>query len=188
MDDSTPELHHYATPIGAEHHFFLDFIIEGPETFHDFFTILRQAGAEDVAYLHINSDGGRLDTAVQIIHAINTTEATVIGCAEGSVASAASSIFFSCHGFQIAEHCEFLIHNGRGGQVGKPNDNIAYAEAHNRRIENLLRSTVGRFFSKKEVKAILNGKEFFLTSEEVADRLTKVLQQEQEEEGEEDNE
>ncbi len=159
-----------------EHHFHLDFNIGDADAFHYFFTCLRQAGPEDVIYLHINSDGGQVDTTVQIIHAINSTQATVVGCAEGSVASAAAFIFFACHAFQIADHCEFLIHNGRGGQVGKPNDNVSYAESHHKRIEGIVKRTVGKFFSKKDIKAVLNGREFFLTSEEVSERIAKTIE------------
>ena len=41
------QIDHYATPIGVEHHFSIVSEIEGPESFGDFFAILRQAGEED---------------------------------------------------------------------------------------------------------------------------------------------
>ncbi len=174
--DDDQELHHYAVPLGVEHHYFIDFNLRGAEVFHDFFTCLRQAGPDDIVYIHLNSDGGSIDTMVQIIHSINSTQATVVGCAEGSVASAAAFIFFSCHAFQIADHCEFLIHNGSGGQVGKPNDNVAYANSHHKRIEGVVKRTAGKFLKKKDIAAILNGKELFLTSEEVSERIAKTIE------------
>lgn len=175
--DGESTMHHYAIPMGVEHHFHLDFEIGEPEDFHDFFTILRQAGKEDIVFLHINSIGGRVTTCIQVLHAINTTEATVVGCAEGDVASCAAFLFFACHAFQVADHCTFLIHNGTGGYMGKPNDNMAQAIAHKKQVKSIIRDTAGPFLTKKELKEVLQGRELYLTSKDVTKRINKVIEQ-----------
>lgn len=179
--DGENTMHHYAIPMGVEHHFHLDFVIEEPEDFHDFFTILRQAGKEDIVFLHINSPGGRVHTCTQIIHAINTTEATVVGCAEGDVASCAAFIFFSCHVFQVAEHSQFLIHNGEGGYVGKPSDTMSHSVAHNALVKSIVKETSGLFLTKRELKDVLKGRELYLSSKSVTNRINKAIERQEEE-------
>lgn len=173
-NDSVGGMHHVAQPLGVEHHFYLDFAIEEPEPFYDFFTTLRTASPEDVVFLHINSLGGRISTMTQVIGAIQSAPCSVIGVAEGDVASAAAYIFFSCHGFQVADYSQFLVHNGMGGYIGKPNDHLAVADANNQQIKKVIKGTLSLFFSKKEIKSILNGREFCLSGEEVVERLKKA--------------
>lgn len=183
MDDKTIEgMHHEARPLSVQHNFYLDFAIDGVEPFYEFFSTLRQAGPEDVVFLHINSPGGSVATMTQIIGAITSSPCAVIGVAEGEVSSAAAMIFFSCHGFQVNDYSHFLIHNGMGGYIGKPNDNLAAAHSHQTRTDKWLKGVLSPFFSKKEIKDIREGKEFYLDSDDVLDRLRKAEEKLREEE------
>lgn len=179
------QIDHYATPIGVEHHFSIVSEIEGPESFGDFFAILRQAGEEDVVYLHINSPGGRLDTTVQIINAMKECRAPVVTCAEGDIASGAAIVFFSGDAFKIASHCEFLIHTASGGNLGKISDNLSSVKFAVRRMEHLYEEVLGRFLTEEELGWIGRGEEFYLSSEEVLERIDKFLEENEEEETEE---
>jgi len=172
-----------AKPLSVQYDFYLDFAIEGPEPFYDFFATLREAGPDDLIFIHINSPGGSLSTCVQVINAINLTQATVVGCAEGDVASAAAYIFFSCHAFQLADHCSFLIHSDSGGFGGKISDVSADVVFTHARMKNLMKDTLGQFFSKKEIRKLLDGREHYLSSEEVADRISKAMEEAQEKRG-----
>jgi len=170
-------MHHVVQPVAVQHDFYLDFVIESPEQFYDFFTTVNTASSEDVIYLHINSPGGSADAMVQIIGAIRAARCPIIAIAEGQVASAAAMIFFACHGFSVNDFATFLIHNGMGGQVGKPNDNLAAAGNHHGRVKKIFKDILGPFFTKKEIKQILNGREYYLDSEEVVERLEKAQEE-----------
>lgn len=174
-------MHMVAKPMGVQYDFYLDFDIREPEPFYDFFSILREASPDDVVFIHLNSPGGSLDVTVQIMNAIQTTRATVIGCAEGLVASGAAFIFFSCHGFQIAEHSSFLIHSASGGFGGKISDVTADVTHSGSRMKNLMKSALGGFFTKKEIKKLADGREHYLSGEEVADRISDYMEKAQEE-------
>lgn len=183
------QIDHYATPIGVEHHFSIVSEIEGPESFSDFFAILRQAGEEDVVYLHINSPGGRLDTTVQIINAMNECRAPVVTCAEGDIASGAAIIFFSGDAFKIASHCEFLIHTASGGNLGKISDNLSSVKFAVKRMEHLYEEVLGGFLTEEELTWVSRGEEFYLSSEDVKERIQGYMdrrEQEEEEDGKDD--
>lgn len=179
----TEQIRCTAEPQGTTYHFDLNCDIECPEQFEDFFTILRQAGPEDLVFIHINSAGGSLDTSVQIVNAIDGTQATVVTSAEGLVASGAACIFFSGHAFQIGKHCEFLIHTASGGHSGKINDTMTSVGFSIRRIKEFYEDVLGTFLTQEELDLVSRGEEFFLTSEEVTERINNVIEKEGEQVG-----
>lgn len=175
-----------AVPRGYIYHFDFDREIEESEEYTNFFTILREASPEDVVYIHINSPGGRVDTTVQIVNAIATTDATVVTCAEGLVASAAALVFFSGQAFQVGAHCEFLIHTGSCGQFGKLSDHLSAAQFANERIRRFYEDVLGGFLTEEELQAVSRGEEFFLFSEDVAERIQRVIETNEEEQKEDE--
>jgi ATP-dependent Clp protease, protease subunit len=170
-----------AVPNGYTYHFDLDRDIGGSEEFTNFFTILREASPEDIIYLHINSPGGSLDTTVQIINAIGSTKATVVTSAEGLVASGAAVVFFSGDAFQVGSHCEFLVHTGSSGSIGKVSDHLSAAQFANERIRRLYEDVLGGFLTEEELTSISRGEEFFMSSEDVVERIQNVMEQKEEE-------
>lgn len=169
-----------AVPQGTTYHFDLNCDIEDPEQFGDFFTILREASQEDLVFLHINSAGGCFDTTVQIVNAIDSTQAMVVTSAEGLVASGAACIFFSGHAFQIGKHCEFLIHTGSSRHSGKINDTMSCVAFTVKRVKDFYQDVLGTFLTEEELDLVSRGEEFFLTSKEVEERINKALEQTEE--------
>lgn len=182
----TKQINHYAIPAGVEHHFDLTFAIEDPDQFEDFFAVLRQAGPEDLIYIHINSPGGQLDTTVQIINAMDECAATIITSAEGQVASGAAIVFFSGHAFKIADHCEFLIHTASGGNLGKISDNLSAVRFQVDRMNKIYSDVLGGFLTEQELDWIARGEEFYLSSDEVKERIQAYVERMQEEAEEEE--
>lgn len=184
----TKQINHYAVPAGVEHHFDLTYEIGDPEEFQDFFTILRQAGPDDLVYIHINSPGGRLDTTIQIINAMGECQAPIVTSAEGDVASGAAIIFFSGDAFKIGDHCEFLIHTASAGSIGKISDNLSAVRFAVDRLNKLYKSVLGGFLTEEELDWIGRGEEFYLSSEDVKERIQAYMDQMEQEEEEEQTE
>lgn len=180
-DDKELSLFHTAKPQGVEHHFYINDAIQEPDPFYEMFETLRGASPEDTICLHINCVGGRMSTTIQIVNAIRTSPATVVACAEGEVSSAAAIIFFACDGYAIADHSFFLIHNGEGGYIGKPNDCISHMEVMHRGMSNLYRDVFGRFLTEEEIADVMEGKEFYLLADEVKERIDDYVTSQQEE-------
>ncbi len=125
----------------------------------------------DVMYLHVNTPGGSIDTAVQIIDSILDCKGEVITCAEGQVASVGSLIFFSGHGFKVGRFCEVLLHDGSSGFSGKFSESLASARSCSDRVKALYHSVYGRFFPKSEVDKVLEGVDRYI----LADELKMIL-------------
>jgi ATP-dependent protease ClpP protease subunit len=109
------------------------------------------------------------------------TEANVVTCADGLVASAGSLIFFA--GFfagqamKIGEFCEVMLHDGSSGELGKINENLKSAEFTSRRISHIYHTIYGRFFSKDQVDSVLDGKDLYLNGEEVEQLIEKAIEE-----------
>ena len=167
------------------YHFYIHGEIGDSDEYVDLLDTLYTAGETDIIMIHLNTPGGYLNTAVEIIHAIAQCKATVITCADGQVASAGSLIFFAGHTFLIGEFCEVMLHDGSGGNIGKINENLKSAEFTAQRLSHIYHTVYGRFFEHSEVEAVLDGKDLYLNSTEV-EMLLEAAFEEEEEEGEEE--
>jgi len=175
-----------ANPIGITYHFFIHGEIGDSEEYVDLLDTMYSATGNDIIILHLNTPGGYLNTAVEIVHAIAQTEATVVGSADGQVASAGSLLFFACHSFLLGEFCEVMLHDGSGGAIGKINENLKSAEFTSKRLSHIYHTIYGRFFSQEQVDNVLDGKDLYLTAGDVEKLIEAALEEAEGESNEED--
>lgn len=163
--------------LSSSYHFYIHGSVGPSEDYIDLLDTLYTATSSDIVYIHINSPGGYLDTACTILHAMAETEANVITCADGLVASAGSLIFFAGQAMKIGEFCEVMLHDGSSGELGKINENLKSAEFTSRRISNIYHKIYGRFLSKEEVDSVLDGKDLYLSGDEVEELIEKAIEE-----------
>jgi len=155
------------------HKLYISGSIKQPEEYIDMFEVIRNAGENDIIYLHINSEGGSLFTAIQFLRVLGETKAMVIASVEGMCMSAATILFMAAKNHEITNHSMFMFHNysnkveGKGGEL---HDHITFAKEWG---EKLLRDVYSNFLTETEIVKILDGKDLYMTSEEVAQRLEK---------------
>jgi ATP-dependent protease ClpP protease subunit len=177
--------------IGITYHFYVHGQIGDSEDYVDLLDTLYTATYSDVVMIHLNTPGGYLNTAVEMIHAMAQCQATVITCADGQVASAGSLIFFAGESMILGEFCEVMLHDGSGGNIGKINENLKSAEFTAQRLSHIYHKIYGKFFEHEEIEAILNGQDLYLNAEEVeciVDRYLEKINKEQNEQEQQDSE
>jgi|32_taG_2_1085360.scaffolds.fasta_scaffold05748_2 ATP-dependent protease ClpP protease subunit len=162
------------------HHFYLHGEIGCSSEYVDLLDCLYSATSGDVIYIHLNTPGGRLNTAVEIIHAIVQSEGTVVTCADGLAASAGSLIFFCGSSFVVGEFSEVMLHDGSSGELGKINENLKSAMFTSARLSAIYHSVYGKYFTPEEVDKVLNGEDLYLTAFEVEERIAAVLGEKEE--------
>ena len=158
-------------PVANIHEFYLSGEIKRADEYIDWFDIIRNAGKNDVVNIHINSYGGDLFTAIQMIRALGECEGTVICSVEGACMSAATMIFLCADGFEVSGHSMFMFHNYSGGTIGKGGemyDNIVHERKWS---EKLLRDIYADFLAEDEIESILNNKDIWMDGDEVIKRL-----------------
>lgn len=163
---------------GTTYDFYIHGEIGESEDYVDLLDTMYGATSNDIIILHLNTPGGYLNTAVEIIHAMASTEAMVVTSADGLVASAGSLIFFAGSSFIMGEFCEVMLHDGSGGAMGKINENLKSAIFTSERLSRIYHKIYGRFFTAEQVDRVLNGEDLYLSSEDVHKLIDDLIAKE----------
>jgi ATP-dependent protease ClpP protease subunit len=158
-------------PLASIHEFYLTDEIGPPEEYLEWFDTIRHAGENDIIKIYINSYGGDVMSAIQFMRVFHDTSATIICSVEGGCMSAATMIFLAASHYEITPHSIFLFHNYAGGVQGKGGEMIDQIQHERQWSEKLMQDVYKDFMTKEEIQAMLENKDIWLNSEEVAKRL-----------------
>ena len=149
--------------------------IDEPSYYSEICYILSTLTEDETVYFHINTPGGVLDSAFQLVDTIKGCRATTIAKLTGTVASAGTIIALSCDKLIVAEHTSFMIHNYSAGAYGKGNELKARQEHIDKSTNDAFKEFYSGFLTDKEVKEVINGKDIWLTADEVRMRWQRKL-------------
>lgn len=151
--------------------FYINGPIEGIDPYLDLIQTLKHAEEHDTIYIHLNSPGGELHTAVQIINAMKNTAALVVTSIEGEACSAATLIFLAGHKLFVNPFITFMIHTYSHGSAGKGNDVARHVSFSERAFAETAHRIYKDVLSKEEINSMLEGKDFWFTATELVVRL-----------------
>jgi ATP-dependent Clp protease, protease subunit len=138
----------------------------------DFVYTLDHAQPGDVIHVHLATGGGNMEAAIVMVHALMRTQATVIGYADAGVASAGTIILLACDEQVIAPFAHFLFHDGSLQSPGmKFSENLKQAKAICAIYAKLAYSIYSPFFTDDEISEILEGRDYYITAEDMAERV-----------------
>jgi ATP-dependent protease ClpP protease subunit len=161
-----------AYPISSMYNFYIyGEIVSDIGSYVDMITVMDTAEENDVINLYINTGGGSLESTISIVHAMIRSKAQIVCHADGQIASAGTLIFFAGSSFVVYPFAHAMFHDGSTIIGGKFSENLKAAEATSALIKKICMELYRPYFTKKEVKDILNGKDMYLTSDELNDRL-----------------
>jgi ATP-dependent protease ClpP protease subunit len=166
---------------GNQYEFYLSGAIESADNYIAWFDVIRNARQDDTIKIYINSPGGDLYTARQFLRVMGECEGHLVTSVEGACMSAATMIFLSGHEFQVTPHSLFMFHNYSGGVFGKGGeqyDQIQYERAWS---EKFMNEVYKDFLTTEEITSMLNNKDIWMTSEQVLERIEKVMKKLQDE-------
>ena len=169
FDDAKKPRH--PKPIGHLRTLYLVGEILSPDNYVEWYEVIRNASETDVIKIHINSPGGNLFTAVQLMRVMSESSANIIASVEGACMSAATMVFLSADMFEISDHSMFMFHNYSGGTIGKGGemyDNIMYERKWS---DKFMRGVYEHFLTSDEIKSILENKDIWMEAEDVFNRL-----------------
>lgn len=163
-----------STQAAQTHVWYLHGDIDEAENFIDVVKMLRNASANDTVTIYINSGGGYLHTALQIINAMNECKAPIKTVVDAFAASAATLIFLAGDQHEIADHSTFMCHHWHGGSCGKGHEIVAEIEAKRAIYDALAHESYKGFLSDAEIDQMIAGKDFWFSAAEVRERLKKT--------------
>jgi len=137
----------------------------------DWFNEIRHANSNDVVKIYINSPGGDLFTMIQFLRVLRESKAHIIGSVEGACMSAATVILLACDSYEISDHSNFMVHNYSGGAFGKGGEMKDQLAFESKWAEGFLHDVYKDFLTESEITSMLDGKDIWMSSGEVIDRL-----------------
>ena len=161
----------YQRPVANILDLYLTGAITDAKDYQDWNQMMRAAGENDAVYLHINSNGGEIFSAIQLMRTMQETPATVIASVEGMCMSAATLIFLTADVCEISEHSHFMFHTYSSGNWGKGSEQLAGVMADDKWARHLFNTVYKGFLEPKEIKEMIDGKDFWMNPAEVNKRL-----------------
>lgn len=142
-----------------------------PSYYRNVFNVLLDAGEDDTVIFMFNSPGGMLSGLLTLLEGIKMTEATTMAVLVGECSSAASILALHCDTVFVSESAAMLCHDITYGTGGKGSDILSHVQHVSKTSEKLLRKTYEHFLNPKEIDEMLNGKQIYLDSDEIKERL-----------------
>lgn len=166
----------YEQTYTANHiHFYISESVGPPDQYIDMIHRISSAGPADTIFIHLNTPGGQLDTGVQLINAIQNTQARVVTILEGVAYSLGTLIFLVGDEMVVNDHCMMMFHNFSGGVVGKGNEITLELEATNKWFATLSKQIYCPFLTEEELHRLSRGEDFWMQSPEIRKRLNNMV-------------
>jgi ATP-dependent protease ClpP protease subunit len=147
-------------------------VIGAVQPYQDLIHTIRTANEGDIINMYLNSSGGRLATAVQIVSAMRLTKARIHVHIEGDCISATT--FIAMHGdeYTISPFCRFMFHNYSGSMLGKGGEMHSNAVYMHSWIDEFYHDIYKNFLTNEEIKSIIDGVDMWMSSDSFADRMS----------------
>lgn len=131
---------------------------------------LQGAKPEDMLELHISSHGGFVHELLELYNLIDTIfyKGVATFCNYGY--SAGAMAFLMGEERVVYEHSDWMMHSYSGGFIGKRDDMLTHLKHEDKRLQRFFNEIMEPYFTKKELKKMQGGKDFWMTSEEMLDR------------------
>ena len=150
--------------------------ITEPDEYLDLCHALRTADEDDYFIIRINSYGGSVHTGNQIINAIKDSPANVLGYIEGICGSMATFIFLACSQWGVSDNAEWFSHTMSYGNFGKESEAFQYSEFMRKQTHKRINRDYANFLTEVEIASIIEGKDLYMDSEEIKQRLEKYAE------------
>lgn len=159
-----------------EHQNFTAYLLDSiaaPQYYIDLIHTLREADPETSHIdIIINSPGGYLTSAIQLVAAIKQSNVPVTTHLMGEAHSAASMIFLAGDNFVISKNSTMLCHYYSAGDYGKGHELKASSDFRDKHIKDFYTDIYAGFFTNEELDHMCNdGRDYWLDTEQIMHRL-----------------
>ena len=157
---------------------FLQKEIDSIEHHMDQIEAIRDAQEGDLVEVYcISNRGGYIDTIVPLCNALATTPAHTVCYVEGHNSSAGTFPAMICQETHVGVYASFMLHCAQGGGgYGTLVNNAESARFFEKQYSQLLEDVYYGFISPEEAKALHEGRELYLDSEAIRERLQRRME------------
>ena len=139
---------------------------------------IRDAQEGDLVEVYcISNRGGYIDTIVPLCNALATTPAHTVCYVEGHNSSAGTFPAMIAQEVHVGAYASFMLHCAQGGgDYGTLVNNAESARFFEKQYSQLLEDVYYGFISPEEAKALHEGRELYLDSEAIRERLQRRME------------
>ena len=124
----------------------------------------------DSVELHISSYGGSIAELLETYNVLNSMYPEAVTTFLNYGYSAGAMAFLFGTNRIVYENSDFMVHSYAGGSYGKREDMLNHIDHQDKQVTKFLDSQLSPYFTKKEIKKINNGKDYWMNSEEMIKR------------------
>lgn len=150
---------------------FLDENIKEPVYYRQVLQRIDSMDENDKLHIVIDSFGGRLDSAIAIIQAMQNCKSQVLCEVRGTAASAGSLIALAAPTVFIHPYATMMIHHATFGSMGVSSNVVSHASFTDKQVRKIMSEVYADFLTEKELEQVFNGAEMWFDSEEIIKRL-----------------
>lgn len=136
--------------------------------------LLRTANKEDKITIHINCPGGEIYPTLQILNAIEASQAELAVVADGQVGSASAFIFLAIKNRTVLENAFLFIHYYSGMSAGKGNEQRSHVEFHDDFMKALFNNYATGFLTETELDMMFRGTDYYFNAGQIRERLKRL--------------
>ena len=157
------------------HYILLDDDIDVPSAYRDELHLINTANESETIVLDICTGGGVLDTAMLFNRALNTTQAHTVAIIGPTCASAGSVIALSCREWVVDDNSSLMCHTSSYGIQAKDTDIYEHANFSRKQLLKLYNNVYKGFLSEEEISDVIKGTPFYFDSDELSERLDRLM-------------
>ena len=170
-----PPFQVFAAPrIGQEYSIYLSNAVQAPAAYDALCHQLRTVTEHDKVKLYLNTPGGAVISGLALIQAMRESKATITTILNPQAFSMGALIFLCGDVCLAPPNSLLMFHNYSGGLSGKGNEQAAELSATNAWFDEAMHDTCHPFLTKKELQAVLQGKDLWMRSPEINKRLQQM--------------
>ena len=152
--------------------FKIDEFFDEPRYYRNVTDICLQAQEDDQIHFHLNSGGGSVSALNTCLDAISRTDAITVAVIQGDCHSAASILALHCDFVDVGLYATMLCHHASYPiPFQKAADVESMVQHYSENLRDLMQETYEGFMTPSEIQEMLDGKQFYMNSDEIVARL-----------------
>lgn len=147
---------------------------------------ILEASPNDIIEVYcLACPGGSIDTIVSLLNALANSQAHTVTIVEGHNSSAGTMCAMITDEVRVGMYSSFMLHSASGGVMGSMANTAEAARFYEQHYNRFLEDIYYGFITSEEEILLKNGRELYMNSEEIKERLErrKALLAEEDEEG-----
>lgn len=153
--------------------------VGAPQAYDDLCHLLRTLPPQDKVRLYLNTTGGSMAAGLAIIEAMRASQAHITTILNPEAYSMGALLFLAGDDFEVPPNGRLMFHNYSSGMVGKGNEQVAEVQSSIRWFEQVMYDVCYPFLSKAEIKAVLQGRDFWLDAADITKRFEEIIRKQQ---------